>query len=67
MRTLNPAVEIIREQGREQGIEQGREQGIAQEKQSVAFRMHEKGLDYTTIADSIGWNTRRVQQLFVAY
>ena len=57
MRTLNPAVEIIKEQGIEQGI--------AQEKQSVAFRMHERGLDNTTIADSIGWNIRRVQQVFV--
>ncbi len=56
MSGLNPAVKIIRQEGKQEGRQEGYKE--------VAQRMHERGLANSLIADVIGWNTQKVQELF---
>ncbi len=64
MSTLNPAVAVIENRGRQEGRQEGKKEGIQEGYRAVAQRMHERGADNSAIADAIGWTVQSVQQMF---
>ena len=56
-------IELIKQDGREEGIEQGREEGEYQAKVATAKRMLKRQMDVQTIADITELSLEEVTQI----